>query len=66
MRLHDGRYECANCGERLEIDERGEPNVTFHATGGKPNVRVLKLDGREIHRCEVGGRHERDGHEHSN
>ena len=53
MRLHDGRYECANCGAHLEVATRGEPKVTFHATGGKPNVRVLKLEGREIHRCEV-------------
>jgi hypothetical protein len=57
MRLHDGRYECANCGAQLDIPTRGEPKVTFHATGGKPNVRVLKLEGREIHRCEVRKEH---------
>jgi hypothetical protein len=55
MRRHDGRYECANCGAQLDIPEHGEPNVTFHAAGGKPNVRVLKLGGREIHRCEIKG-----------
>jgi hypothetical protein len=59
MRRLDGRYECANCGARLEVTPDGEPNVTFHAAGGKPNVRVLRLEGREIHRCEIGGPNER-------
>jgi hypothetical protein len=63
MRLHDGRYECANCGERLAVSADGEPNVTFHAAGGKPNVRVLKIDGIEIHRCEVGKQRGRRGNE---
>jgi hypothetical protein len=53
MRLRDGRYECANCGVQLDVTPHGEPNATIHAAGGKPNVRVLKVDGREIHRCEV-------------
>jgi hypothetical protein len=58
MRRHDGRYECANCGAQLDIPANGEPNVTFHAAGGKPNVRVLKLNGREIHRCVIHNQHD--------
>jgi hypothetical protein len=54
MRLRDGRYECARCGAVLDVTVDEEPNVTIHATGGGPNVRVLTLDGREIHRCVIG------------
>jgi hypothetical protein len=33
-----------------------EPLATIIAAGGKPNVRVLKVGRREIHRCEIGDR----------
>ena len=58
MRLHDGRYECAHCGAVLDIPllDRA-PQVTIYASSGQPNRRVLKLDNREIHSCEIGERH---------
>jgi hypothetical protein len=56
LRLHDGRYECAHCGAILDIPLTESPVVTMTARSGAPNVRILKLDGREIHRCEVGAR----------
>ncbi|HVJ96319.1 MAG TPA: hypothetical protein VNC41_05770 [Acidimicrobiia bacterium] len=59
MRLHDGRYECAHCGTVLDIPLTENPIVTMQARGGQPNVRVLKYDGREIHRCEVHTREPR-------
>jgi hypothetical protein len=37
----------------LDIPLTENPIVTMQARGGQPNVRVLKYDGREIHRCEV-------------
>jgi hypothetical protein len=56
VRLHDGRYECAHCGEYLDIPLTKKPVITMTARSGEPNVRVLSLDGREIHRCEIGAR----------
>ncbi len=49
----DGKYVCAQCGALLDIPPVPDPQVTVHAASGKPNVRVLTLDGREIHRCEL-------------
>jgi hypothetical protein len=53
MRLHDGRYECAHCGEILDIPLVDRPQVVIHAASGKPNMRALTLDGKEIHACEI-------------
>jgi hypothetical protein len=53
MRLRNGHYECAYCGAELDIPPGAQPRVTFHAASGKPNVRVLQVEGREIHRCEL-------------
>ena len=53
MRLVDGRYECAHCGTVLEMAPEAEPRVVFHAASGQPNMRVITVEGREIHRCEV-------------
>jgi hypothetical protein len=54
MRLHDGRYECALCGEVLDITETEDPLVTIRASSGQPNRRSLSLDGHEIHSCVIG------------
>jgi hypothetical protein len=49
----NGRYECAQCGAVLDIDAANVPCVVFHAASGQPNMRVVKVNGRELHRCEV-------------
>jgi len=53
MRLVDGRYECAQCGAVLAIAPEAEPMVVFHAASGQSTVRVITVDGHEIHRCDV-------------
>jgi hypothetical protein len=53
MRLNDGRYECVHCGAVLDIPLVGEPKVMIHGASGEPNMRVLSLNGKEIHRCDV-------------
>jgi hypothetical protein len=57
MRLRvDGKYECANCGEVLKVPRGVEPTVVFRGGSGKPSVRALLVNGREIHQCEFGHR----------
>ena len=51
MRLEGGRYVCAQCGVELSIRADEKPMVTMSAVGGQPNMRVLVLDGKEVHRC---------------
>jgi hypothetical protein len=53
LRLHDGRYECVHCNVILDIPVDERPIVTISAASGRPNVRILKMHGVEIHRCEV-------------
>ena len=53
MRLHKGRYECFYCGAVRDLPGDQDPQVVIHATSGKPNVRVVSIEGREVHRCEV-------------
>ena len=59
MRLHDGRYQCALCGEVLDIPLVPDPQVVVLAASGEPNMRTLSLDGKEIHRCPYGAVEER-------
>ena len=53
MRLVDGRYECAQCGAKLDVPGGAEPRVMIKAEGGARTVRVLIVDGVEIHSCVV-------------
>jgi hypothetical protein len=51
----NGTYTCALCGVRVEMAEDQLLTVIVGASG-KPNVRVLLVDGREVHRCNVPSR----------
>jgi hypothetical protein len=53
-----GKYVCAQCGEKLDIPLGEPPKVTVHAASGKPDVRVLSREGKELHRCSVKARQE--------
>jgi hypothetical protein len=53
VRLSNGKWECAHCGTVLDVPDDQVPMVVIHAASGKPNERVLSLDGRELHRCVV-------------
>jgi hypothetical protein len=46
-------YRCALCDAKLDLPEGSAPRVHIEGASGKPNVRVLSLDGKEIHRCVV-------------
>jgi len=43
---------CALCGARLDVPPGKTVTVTFVGSSGKPNARVVVVDGKEIHRCE--------------
>jgi len=53
MRIVGGNPECAHCGAHLDIEPDQIGIVVFCAASGKPNVRAVLVDGREIHRCEA-------------
>jgi len=53
LRMRDGIYQCSLCGAMVDVRSNVRPQVTIVAAGGKPNVRILTLDGHEIHRCEM-------------
>jgi hypothetical protein len=40
----------------IEIEPGRIPDVRIHGASGQPNMRVLVLDGEEIHRCEIDAR----------
>jgi hypothetical protein len=56
MRLRDGRYKCALCGAILDLPLVENPTVVIRAASGEPNVRVLRYEGREIHRCAISSK----------
>ena len=52
MRLRDGQPVCALCGVRLDIPIYAKPERRLRTSGSK-RVRVLVVDEKEIHTCEV-------------
>jgi hypothetical protein len=46
------RTGCAQCGAALNVPKGKTLSVTFVGSSGKPNARVVVVDGKEIHRCE--------------
>jgi hypothetical protein len=43
---------CTHCGAPLEVPKGKTATVTFVGSSGKPNTRVVVVEGKEIHRCE--------------
>ena len=41
------------CDLMLDMPADERPTIIYQAASGKPNVRVLTRNGREIHRCVV-------------
>ncbi len=50
MRPENGNDVCVLCGEQLDVSET-DTVTTIAGASGKPNVRILSANGREIHRC---------------
>ena len=53
MRRRRGEWTCKQCGVVLDVPEGRRPDVTIAAASGQPNVRILTVDGEEIHRCVI-------------
>ena len=54
MRKRRGKWTCKQCGEVLDVPADRRPDVTIVAASGQPNVRILTVDGEELHRCVIG------------
>jgi hypothetical protein len=46
-------WTCKQCGTALDVPAGRRPDVMIAAESGRPNVRILSVDGREIHRCVI-------------
>jgi hypothetical protein len=55
MREINGTYLCTLCEAVIEMGER-ELLTIVGGVRGKPTVRIVLVDGREAHRCEVPSR----------
>jgi hypothetical protein len=53
VRVHDGCYQCSQCGESLSIPRTEKPHVTIRGLSGEPNVRSVEFEGRVIHTCMI-------------
>jgi hypothetical protein len=47
-----GVDHCAICGAVVHIPLGKQPVRVLRGGSGKPNIRIIKVDGVEIHRCE--------------
>jgi hypothetical protein len=51
MFLHNDKYLCVRCGVEIDITPEQRSLVMMATSGGSPNMRVISLDGRELHAC---------------
>ena len=49
--LQAGQFVCALCGEPVMAPSDQRPLIMIKAESGKPNQRVISLEGRELHAC---------------
>ncbi len=47
-------FVCPHCGHTIEFDRGVEPRAEIEGMSGRPNVYVLRLGRRELHRCDLG------------
>jgi len=53
VRRRLGEWTCKQCGAVLDVHDGQRPDVMIAGESGQPNVRILSVDGREIHRCVI-------------
>jgi hypothetical protein len=53
VRIEGQLKKCVLCDATLDVPDGAEPKSHIEGRSGEPNVRVLTVEGREIHRCEV-------------
>ncbi len=54
MRIANGHWYCDQCGDRLVgVPLNKVPRKEQMVMPGKVTRRGLRVDGREVHRCEV-------------
>jgi hypothetical protein len=53
MRRKGDRYECAMCGEILDVADAAKVRTMLIQGSGTPTMRAVLVDGKEIHRCAV-------------
>jgi hypothetical protein len=49
----NGGYKCSSCGMALDIPAGAKLRTMIVGASGKPNMHVLVVDGKEVHRCEA-------------
>ena len=54
VRRISDRYVCEYCGAWIDAPRDQVPRSVLTGKSGQPSMRVLSVDGREVHRCEVG------------
>jgi len=51
MLIQNGRHVCVLCGTEVDVPLDQRPLVLIKAASGKPNMRVISLNGKELHAC---------------
>jgi hypothetical protein len=52
MQRDGRRWKCLACGAEVDgVPLDADVSFTIHARSGEPNVRVVLVDGKEVHRC---------------
>ena len=50
-RIGDKTYLCTVCHATVKVDSEERPVAAIIGQSGEPNVRVVTVEGVEVHRC---------------
>jgi hypothetical protein len=54
MILHKGKVLCALCGVEIDVTLEQGPFVVIMSSSGKPNIRTIMLESKDLHACPMG------------
>jgi len=52
-RIDENTYVCTLCHANVKVESDERPVVTMVAQSGEPNLRVVTVEGVEVHRCVI-------------
>ena len=50
-RIDRTTYRCTACNALVRVEADDRPLVMITAQSGQPNIRVISVAGKEVHRC---------------
>jgi hypothetical protein len=52
-RINPDTFVCTLCNTTVAVNGEDQPVIVLAAQSGQPNMRLVSVDGVEVHRCTI-------------